>query len=90
MTGALKVLFESEPEVHKAIADTDCSKLHIQVGSQQSVSHSTRQAPRFLPIVATLGGDLRCLEKEWEGDIAALRYDIMKKYFGSSAGCGFS
>jgi len=81
MTGALKTLFE--PEVYRPVADTYCNKLRSHIGAQQFASHTTRQTPRFLPIVAT--PDVKHdLERGWEGDIAILRWDVMNEYFDSA------
>jgi len=78
------------PEVFTPIvADTYCSKLHsCSTHHQQSTSalHSTRQTPRFLRVIATPDDEQqKRLEGEWKGDVAFLRWDVMKDYLGSTA-----
>jgi hypothetical protein len=74
------------PEVFVPIADTYCSELRSRTAQQQSASHSTRQTPRFLRIIATPDDEQRKrLAGEWKGDMAVLRWDVVKKYLGSTA-----
>ena len=77
------------PEVFTPIlADTYFSKLHSSTRHQQSASalHTTRQTPRFLRIIATPDDEQqKRLEGEWKGDVAFLRWDVMKDYLGSTA-----
>jgi len=80
------------PEVFTPIlADTYRSKFHsCSTHHQQSTSalHSTRQTPRILRVIATPDDEQqKRLEGEWKGggDVAFLRWDVMKDYLGSTA-----
>jgi hypothetical protein len=75
------------PEVYAPIADTYRSKLCSSTQAhQQSASHSPRQTPRFLRIIVTPDDEQRKrLEGEWKGDVAVLRWEVMKNYIGSTA-----
>ncbi|KAF8493641.1 hypothetical protein BU17DRAFT_59568 [Hysterangium stoloniferum] len=75
------------PAVYTPIAGTYCSKLRSRMRAQQQfASHSTRQTPRFLRIIATPDDEWqKGLKSEWEGDVAVLRWDTVKGYIGSTA-----
>jgi hypothetical protein len=85
LTGTLEMVLG--PEVYVPIADAYCSKLRSRTtAQQQSASYSTRQTPRFLRIIATPNDNQRKrLEGERKGDMAVLRWDVVKKYLGSTA-----
>ncbi|KAF8512020.1 hypothetical protein BU17DRAFT_96669 [Hysterangium stoloniferum] len=70
------------PAVYTPIADIYRSKLHSSIqAQQQSVSHSTRQTPRFLRIIATPDNEQqKNLKGEWKGDVAVLRWDVGTLY----------
>jgi hypothetical protein len=85
LTGILEMVLG--PEVYMPITDTYCSNLRNRTRNQQpSASHTTRQSPRFLRIIAT-PDDQQCkrLQQEWKGGVAVLRWDIMKAYIGLTA-----
>ncbi|KAF8521957.1 hypothetical protein BU17DRAFT_64682 [Hysterangium stoloniferum] len=70
------------PAVYTPIADIYRSKLHSSIqAQQQSVSHSMRQTPRFLRIIATPDNEQqKNLKGEWKGDVAVLRWDVGTLY----------
>ncbi|KAF8516724.1 hypothetical protein BU17DRAFT_92559 [Hysterangium stoloniferum] len=85
LTGSLEMLLR--PAVYAPIANSYhrnlCSSIQAQ---QQSASHSTRQTPRFLRIIAIPDDEeQKCLKGEWKGDVAVLRWDVVERYIGSMA-----
>ncbi|KAF8512021.1 hypothetical protein BU17DRAFT_96670 [Hysterangium stoloniferum] len=70
------------PAVYTPIADIYRSKLHSSIqAQQQSASHSMRQTPRFLRIIATPDNEQqKFLKGEWKGDVAVLQWDVGTLY----------
>ncbi|KAF8510678.1 hypothetical protein BU17DRAFT_97886 [Hysterangium stoloniferum] len=85
LTGCLEMVLG--PAVYTPIADIYRSKLRSSIrAQQQSASHSTRQTPRFLRIIATPDDQQqKRLKREWKGDVAVLQWDVVKGYIGSTA-----
>ena len=85
LTETLKMLLG--PEIFTPIlADTYRSKFHSCRTHHQQSASVTRQTPRFLRVIATPDDEQqKRLEGEWKGDVAFLRWDVMKDYLGSTA-----
>ncbi|KAF8521901.1 hypothetical protein BU17DRAFT_87449 [Hysterangium stoloniferum] len=85
LTGCLEMVLG--PAVYTPIADIYRSKLRSSIrAQQQSASHSKRQTPRFLRIIATPDDkQQKRLKREWKGDVAVLQWDVVKGYIGSTA-----
>ncbi|KAF8510406.1 hypothetical protein BU17DRAFT_98110 [Hysterangium stoloniferum] len=76
------------PEIYMPIVETYCKKLHnsIQAQQQSASDSSRRQTPRFLRIIATPDDEQReRLKAEWKGDLAVLRWDVVRDCIGSMA-----
>ncbi|KAF8523105.1 hypothetical protein BU17DRAFT_64002 [Hysterangium stoloniferum] len=76
LTRSLKMVLGSA--VYTPIANIYHSKLRSSIrAQQQSTSHSMRQTPRFLCIIATPDDEQqKHLKKEWKGHVAVLRWDV--------------
>ncbi|KAF8512673.1 hypothetical protein BU17DRAFT_96067 [Hysterangium stoloniferum] len=85
LTGSLEMVLGSA--VYTPIAQSYRKKLRSSIRAQQkSASHSTRQTPRFLRIIATPDDEQqKRLKGEWKGDVAVLRWDVVERYIGSMA-----
>ncbi|KAF8519086.1 hypothetical protein BU17DRAFT_90258 [Hysterangium stoloniferum] len=85
LTGSLEMVLG--PAVYTPIANSYRRKLRSSIrAQQQSASHSVRQTPRFLRIIATPDDEQqKRLKGEWNGDVAVLRWDVVERYIGSMA-----
>lgn len=66
------------------IAETYRSQ-YRRSSSQQSASHSTRQTPRFLRVIATPDYEKASQHFKGEDDVAILRWGKVTEYMGSTA-----
>ncbi|KAF8338350.1 hypothetical protein F5887DRAFT_1137571 [Amanita rubescens] len=67
------------------IAETYRSQYRDKQASQKSASHSTRQTPRFLRVIATPNDEKARQHFNGEDDVAILRWDKVTEYMGSTA-----
>jgi len=68
------------------IAEAYCSKLHSSTQAcQQSASHSARQTPIFLSVIATPDDEGQRNLSGGKDDVAVFRWDKVKEYIGSTA-----
>ena len=89
LTRTLETILGKEGDALK-IAETYRSqyrdKLHSSTeASQQSTSHSTRQTPRFLRVIATPNDEMARQHFNGEDDVAILRWDKVTEYMSSTA-----
>ena len=71
--------------VYKLVVNAYHSKLHSSTCTPQELALPERKTPRFLSVIVTPNDQMDSrLEEDSMGTLAAMRWDVLKEYAGST------
>jgi len=73
------------PNVYKPVVDAYRSKPRNSTHTPQEIALPERKTPRFLSVIVTPNDPMDSrLEEDLTGTLAAMRWDVLKEYAGST------